>query len=186
MKIVSVESPKWADVANTCINCLVVFEEIGSAIPFTSSASDATPHGRELFERIVDGDFGPIAAFDLPSFGEQRATKLSDLANRRWQAETGGIVVAGMSVPTDDKTQSRVTAAYVKAAQDSEFAIPNWKFAPGVWGALDAATIIAIGDAITAHVQACFSNEAAISALIVAAADHSALDAIDINTGWPS
>lgn len=44
---------------------------------------------------------------------------------------------------------------------------------------------IAIGDAVTAHIQGCFANEAALTAAILAAGDVAALAAIDIESGWP-
>ncbi len=133
-----------------------------------------------------------IGAARLPgtelTFAERRAAKLSALANRRWQAETGGIVVGGVSVKTDRESQGVLTGAYVKAADDPSFAIANWKVAPGTFVTLDAASIIAIGDAVTAHVQECFDREADLDAAIMAVADGdvAALDAIDIETGWPT
>lgn len=133
-----------------------------------------------------------IGAARLPgpelTFAERRAAKLSALANRRWQAETGGIVVGGVSVKTDRESQGKLTAAYVKAMNDPGFAIANWKVAPGVFVQLDAAGIIAIGDAVTAHVQSCFDREVDLDAAIMAVADGdvAALDAIDIDTGWPT
>lgn len=50
---------------------------------------------------------------------------------------------------------------------------------------LDAMTVIGLAQAIRAHVQACFDNEAALSAAIDAAEDHDALESIDVEAGWP-
>lgn len=117
-------------------------------------------------------------------FEAKKSAKLATLAARRWQAETGGIVFMGMSIKTDEDTQRKITGAYVQATRDSGFVV-KWKVAPGVFIDLDAAAIIAIGDAVTAHIQACFANEAALTAAILAAGDVAALSAIDIESGWP-
>ena len=86
---------------------------------------------------------------------------------------------------TDRTTQAKITAAYVKASADPGYAIAAWKFAPGLFAPLDAATIIAAADTMEAHVQACFANEAAITAQILAAETPEDLAAIDIEQGWP-
>lgn len=115
----------------------------------------------------------------------ERAAKLDALSERRWQAETGGTLVGGVPVKTDSSSTAKITAAYVQAKENPNFAV-NWKVDTAIFATLDAATIIVIGDAVTAHVQACFDNEMTLTASIMLAADVSALDAIDIASGWPS
>ncbi len=121
---------------------------------------------------------------DIP-LASLHAAKLAALAERRWQAETGGIVIGAVPIKTDRESVSKLTAAYIKAKEAPDFVISNWKVTEGVFVTLDAATLIAIGDAVTAHVQACFDREAALSAQILAAADTAALAAIDVNEDWP-
>lgn len=113
-----------------------------------------------------------------------KAAKLAALAARRWQAETGGITLASMPIKTDEDTQRKITGAYVQAAKNPDMTV-RWKMGAGVFMTLDAETIIAIGDAVTAHIQACFDREAEVSADILAAADIGALVAVDIESGWP-
>lgn len=113
------------------------------------------------------------------------AEKLAALAARRWQAETGGIVVGGLAVKTDAETSAKLTAAYVQAEKNAAFTV-RWKVETGVFVTLDAATIIALGDAVTVHVQACFNREDELTTAILAAADAAALEAIDIESGWPA
>jgi hypothetical protein len=119
---------------------------------------------------------------DVPS---AQAAKLEELATIRWRAEESGTTVGGTPIATDRTTQAKLTAAYVKASADSTYAIADWKFGTGVFGALEAATIIAAADAVEVHVQACFTNEASLSADVVAASSFSELDAIDLQVGWP-
>jgi hypothetical protein len=114
-----------------------------------------------------------------------KAAKQSALARRRWQAEEGGTTLGGQPLATDRTTQTKLTAAYIKASADSEYTIPAWKSGPGIFSALDAATIIAAADAIEAHVQACFANEAALSGEIDAATTIAELSAVDIEASWP-
>ena len=110
---------------------------------------------------------------------------LGELANRRYQAEEGGTTLNGMPIATDRTTQGKVTAAYVKASADNTYSIASWKGADGTFTPLDAATIIAIADAIEAHVQACFSNEATLAGQISAATTLAELEAVDLEAGWP-
>lgn len=117
--------------------------------------------------------------------GERKALMLAALANRRWQAEEGGTSLGGAPLATDRTTQTKVTAAYLKATANPAYTIPDWK-GPAGWMTLTAPQIIAIGDTIEAHVQACFTREKQIATAIGAAEDHDALDQIDIHSGWPT
>ncbi len=139
---------------------------------------------------IIDVTTGArTEAADLPtvalSLTEQKAAKLATAAERRWQTETGGITVGGISVHTDDRSKLMLTGARVKAAANAGFET-QWVTADGQIVALTAAQIIAISDAVLAHVDACFAHFATLAAAIDAAADETALVAIDITAGWPS
>lgn len=142
----------------------------------------------------VNSETGEVEQVDLtpeeiaartPTLAQARTDKLAALSERRWQAETGGTLVNGVPVKTDSSSTAKITAAYVQAKEDPNFTV-NWKVDTAMFVTLDAATIMAIGDAVTAHVQACFDNEMALTASIMLAADVAALDAIDIASGWPS
>lgn len=82
---------------------------------------------------------------------------LAASAAARWARETGGITVGEMAVPTDERTQQVLMAAYVMASADPDYTIPTWKTGPGAFVALDADAILAIAQAVQAHVQACFA-----------------------------
>ena len=80
-------------------------------------------------------------------------------ARRRAQLlEAHRIDVAGCSVPTDKVTRDTLTAGYVKASANPAYQIADWKVASGQYVMLDAAAIIAIADAVEAHVQVMFSR----------------------------
>ena len=116
---------------------------------------------------------------------DRKAMMLAALANRRWLAETGGILVNGLPVPTDDKTQNRVDQI-VKAYEDGDITGPIDFKAGGVWISLTEPHFRAIKAAGATHIQACFSRERQIAATIDAAEDHDALDLVDIHSGWPA
>jgi hypothetical protein len=63
----NVNSLVWADKDSTMINCKVTFTSmIGMEIPFTASPKDPEAHGREIYERAINGEFGPIAEYVEP------------------------------------------------------------------------------------------------------------------------
>ena len=147
-----------------------------------------------MFHTVVDMATGEVTQVPLtpeeiaartPTLEQARADKLAALAERRWQAETGGVLVGGMPVKTDAGSTAKITAAYVQAKANPAFTV-NWKVDKAMFVTLDAATIIAIGDAVTSHVQACFDHEMALTTQIMLAKDAKALDAIDIDAGWPA
>lgn len=86
-------------------------------------------------------------------------------ASHRWQVETGGVTVNGALIRTDETSQTKVLGARVQAKEDANYTL-NWKAGDGSWVQLNAATVIAIADAVRAHVQACFDAEMAVAAKI--------------------
>jgi hypothetical protein len=115
---------------------------------------------------------------DEDGLNRQRDLKLSALATKRWEVETGGIEIAGLQVKTDEDTQRKITGAYVRATRDPEFTV-RWKIGPASFVTLDAPTIVAIGDAVTAHIQAAFNRESELVDAVVQAATWSELVAIE-------
>lgn len=125
--------------------------------------------------------FGPVP--DLRTLDEARTDKLAALAERRWLVETGGITVAGRRITTDDRSKTLIHGARTAADKDAAF---STRFKIGGQSVLlTAPEIIAISDAVLAHVAACFDREGDLIDAIHAAADRAALDAIDITVGWP-
>ena len=94
----------------------------------------------------------------VPSFDELKTAKRDKIAAARYEAETGGCTVDGVTIATDRGSQALLTAAVVTARLDVEFKT-RWKCADGHFVTLDAMQLRAIGDAVTAHVEACFARE---------------------------
>lgn len=123
----------------------------------------------------------PIEPMPLES---ARVQALNQLANIRWRKETSGIVVGGAPIKTDAESQGKLTSAYVMASKDPDFSV-RWKIERGAFTTLNASSIIAVGDAVTEHVQACFSREDELTTAILSASNSSELAEIDMEIGWP-
>jgi hypothetical protein len=127
---------------------------------------------------IIDkGDYYEIVAIPEPSFDELKETKRAEIAAARYDAETGGCTVEGVTVATDRGSQALLTAAVVSARLDPEFKT-RWKCADGHFVTLDAFQLRAIGDAVIAHVESCFAREGELCEQIDAAQTPEELDSI--------
>lgn len=67
-----------------------------------------------------------------------------------------------MHIATDDRSKTMIMGARIKAAGDADFTTP-WKAADGTFTRIDAATIMAVSDAVLAHVAACFDKEEVVA-----------------------
>ena len=103
---------------------------------------------------------------------ELRAEKKAELAEARWQAEVSGV----NGIRTDRESQALITGAALKAMQDSEYTC-RWKTETG-FVELTAAQILAIADAVRAHVQGCFDRESELLTLVDAATTPEELESI--------
>lgn len=103
----------------------------------------------------------------------------NQIRQRRNQALASGITIGGITVHTDDVSQNRIVGAALAATLNPETMI-NWKCADGSFLTLDAATIIAVAQAVRTHVQSCFDREDALLNLLEADEPY------DIDAGWPT
>lgn len=100
------------------------------------------------------------------------------IAERRYEAETAGVVVAGMHVATDDRSKLLINGAALEAMIDPDY-VMQWKTQAG-FVELDAAQVLAVARAVRAHVQACFDREAEL----LAAASEGVIDGEMLEEGW--
>lgn len=98
----------------------------------------------------------------------RRSALMSSAARYRWLREIGGIEVAGLRVPTDERTQAVLTGAYASAISDPAYAIPRWKVGEGAYIGLSNEQIRVIGQRVTEHIQACFDRNAEVDEAIAA------------------
>jgi len=92
---------------------------------------------------------------------------LAYAADRRWRIETGGIAFQGVPVATDDRSKLMLSGARIAAAADPGYET-TWYGADGEGVTLDAAAIIALSDAVLAHVEATFAAFGLVKAGIAA------------------
>lgn len=123
-----------------------------------AGAGYAAPDGFEVVPSVEGVTIGwrrngggwlpPGGPVDLYAYAAKRRAAL---------LEAHRLDVAGCSVPTDKTTRDTLTAGYVKASANPSYQIADWKVASGQYVTLDATAIIAIADAVEAHVQVMFS-----------------------------
>lgn len=112
--------------------------------------------------QYVKGEWRIVLLKDLlppePTLDELKAQKLAELAQARWEQETGGLTLPdGTVIKTDRESQGLLTAAAVMAKFDPTMTV-EWKAATG-WIDLDATTVIQFAGAVREHVQKAFSKE---------------------------
>jgi hypothetical protein len=116
---------------------------------------------------------------------EIKAEMKLEVREKRKEAESSGISVAGLPVPTDDKTRDRVDQIVNAYADGDITGTVDFELPSGDFVELNAVQMQAIKAAGAQHIQACFSNQKALVQAINSAMDHGALAAIDITAGWP-
>lgn len=124
--------------------------------PATETLDEPIEYAVDSEQRVVLAS-RTVRSLTEEELAPRRAALKSYAAQKRWEKETGGVTVGGIPIPTDERTQGVLTAAYASAVADPEYAIDDWKVAPGVYASLDNQTIRAIAVAVRGHVQACFS-----------------------------
>ena len=115
----------------------------------------------------------------IPTLDELKAQKKSAIAAARYAAETAGTTVNGVLIDTGRDSQALITGAALAAVIDNTYSL-NWKTENGFIH-LTAPEIIAVAQAVRAHVQSCFDREGEVVALVDAAQTAEGLDAIEIS-----
>lgn len=122
----TVTSLRWADAEEKLLDCVVEFEGLG-AVPFTASADDPTPHTQDIFARALNGDFGPIAAYEPPTqtLDQVKAAEIAAIEAERAerQAQDFAWDFDGLTA-LDDYEHS--AAAGVRYLQCRPLDIDNW------------------------------------------------------------
>lgn len=77
-------------------------------------------------------------------------------ASKRWEKEQGGIVFAGVPIATDDRSKQMIMGARIAADSNSNFST-KWVGKNGQIQNLNSTSVIALSDAILAHVANCFA-----------------------------
>jgi hypothetical protein len=78
----SAHSPAYAAEDGSCISLMVKFAEFNEELPFGATNHDPHEHGRNIYERALDGEFGEIAPFSVsgpPKSDQPNTTGSQDL-----------------------------------------------------------------------------------------------------------
>jgi len=111
--------------------------------------------------------------------GERRREILAELPAIRFRHETGGVVFDGIPLHTD--RESQVTIALTALQGTAE----RWKGSDGKWYDLDSERLAEAAAAVIQHKRACFAREEALASEIRQVDRLEALEAIDLEEGWP-
>lgn len=112
---------------------------------------------------VITGDISLTEAIE-PVAPPSKAQLIRRAADARWKKEVGGVMFNGVKISTDDRSKTLLQGARTAADANPDH-VEGWKTAGG-WVDLTAAQIIAISDAVRAHVSACFAIERAVVAQI--------------------
>lgn len=65
--VVTARNPKWGDSAQTFIDVEVNFEELPEQwVMFTATPYDSEPHGVQIYNNCINGDYGAIQSWTVP------------------------------------------------------------------------------------------------------------------------
>ena len=129
----------------------------------------------DFIQHIKHGKY--LASLDQNDLEKSKKLSRDYYAEKRYDYEVGGTSVGGLAVRTDRFTVDRIYQARVLAKEDAAFTT-DWKLGDGTFLTLDAPTIIAIGDAVTAHLKDAFTREKVANDSIDAATTVAELEAI--------
>lgn len=143
-----------------------------TAVQIDCSTGDETPYTPD-----------PVALEDRKAMMWEDAKRIRDAHI------DGGVTVPGIgSFDTDPMSRSNingaVTGAVVANSLGQSFEV-SWKLADNSVEMLDGAQMIAAGMGVLGHVAACHTIAQGLGLAIIAAEDHQALDAINLEAGWP-
>lgn len=145
----------------------------------------ATSEGEVQFTPAEEAEWAAERAASIPTLDELKATKTKALADYRWQRTQIMNYDGETDVPADPALSVITSIAVGEQFAPSNGATRTFKLKANVFRTWNVTQIVTYGIAIGNHVQACFNREKALYAQVQAAADESALNAIDITVGWP-
>ncbi|WP_062538138.1 DUF4376 domain-containing protein [Pseudomonas abietaniphila] len=102
------------------------------------------------------------------------------IADRRYQAETGGTTINDMPIDTGRDSQGLITGAALQALIDPNYSL-HWKTSGGFVD-LTAQQVLGVASAVRAFVQACFNRESDLLDAVAAGT----ITAEMLEEGWPT
>jgi hypothetical protein len=158
--MISIEFPSDGDA---CLVLKALPAELQASAYFRPAVGGVIGSPPRLFVKAEHEAAVSALAVDLAS--ARRVMLLNYAAEQRWRRETSGMTVAGVPILTDDRSKLMIAGARLAATAKPDWTTP-WHGADGGTYVLDAAMIVAISDAVSAHVQASFATFATVKAAI--------------------
>lgn len=155
---VEIEAAESADA----FRARMVAEHAGAGVRHIVVTAEQLPQNVPPERWVVDWATGTIAVAG-PGMGDL----LAHAAACRWRRQTGGIMVAGLPVRTDDKTRIEIGLARADATADPGWTT-RWKLANGQFVSINATAIAGIAEAVSLHLRDCFAREDRAAAGIAA------------------
>lgn len=135
-------------------------------------------------KQITADESGYPIAIDPPQPVRTQTSLLAEVAAKRWQVETGGILVASHPIATDRESQAQLTSAY-NSLKGGLIVDTHWKAADSSFTLVTLSELEPVVKAVAAHVRASFAAEQGHAEAISALQTQAEWDAYNINTGWP-
>ncbi|WP_324009742.1 DUF4376 domain-containing protein [Aeromonas dhakensis] len=154
------------------------------AVEITTNDHTALLAAQSSGQQITANENGYPVAIDPTKLVRTKTSLLAEVAAKRWQVETGGIIIAGHPIATDRESQAQLTSAYT-SLKGGMIADTPWKAADGSFTLVTLTDLEPIAQAVGAHVRACFAAEQEHNESIKALQTQDELDTYNINTGWP-
>lgn len=144
------------------------------------------PRGHGLWQGyeqfLADGGV-PLPLVAPRNLEEMKLDLVTAATAQRWAHETGGVELGGVRVGTTLDDQNRISGVLSAIALGGLEAV-DFKAASG-WVRLTAAQLQGIAQAISAHVQSCFSAERVHHEAIDQLTSPAQVAAYDVTQGWP-
>lgn len=147
----------------------------------------AVPDGLRPPYAIVGGEV-VHAEPPEPSITDLREAHWADARRYRERCTNGGCVTSWGRVDTDDDSRLKISGAVQMAMLAQMAGDPysiDWTMSDNSQVTLDAVGMLQMGVSVGEHVKLCHANGTSIRTAIEAAADETALAAIDITAGYP-
>jgi hypothetical protein len=132
--------------------------------------------------KVTEHEDAPVIAPSIEKIKSDLRTKVND--KRNWY-EVAGFPYMGKVFDSDPRSFYRITTANDAAFKDPSFSI-EWTVADNTKLAMNAQEMLGVMPALAGYGQLIFNNSVALKALIDSAETIEALEAIDIESGWPS
>lgn len=175
------------------------------SLPETLAGADLLEFGFEAYTATPPPEtaWGEMAVEAAPVGGAQQWSvvsngltllsyknhRLGQLADRR-KVAVRAFTFGPMTIDLDKDTEDAIAKCRQGLLDQLDAGVEepsiDFEYTRGEFITMDLPTIIGMGRAAFAHVQACFTNVRALTALIKLAEDAEEVDMVDIEVGWPS